>query len=463
MLYSEVPRTLVYRDIEIISDVLGNSSKPTLELDFYNRLANRPFMKDASNAPRCALTVFNNAIYISNLILLDEGSSISINIYMNKATEGVDDAELKSHIAAATMALVYNWLGIHVHENNILSSELKDIPLLKDNISKYFEDENSGVTSESKEDFNSLVIVDSALKTSLDDKLFVLRDIKDVVNSTDIPIQDVVKGIDYILEIYEPEFNNNSERRDFMSRILERFDDEKQLVDDYHLLTYAITKVKSEWKRLKYAPEDESDPYLSLDNLQKVPDSWDGTQEAYIQDGPATSENSATIQEEIQQATAAEEEKWDNRYDGFLKKNLNVQAIFKALQNINSPSLPKSERGYWWTFYIVLNEINWISGRKGDQKILLQWANHHFDLGWKWSKSDSFKFGEVPNNEIIKYKHTSEWKNRGKRVDYYGELADMMIEAFQIFTENGCNKDKQAFLQPRAQFINKGQNIFPRR
>lgn len=463
MLYSEVPRTLVYKDIEVISDVLGSSSKPTIEREFYNRLVNRPFMKDVSNAYRCVLTVFNNAFYISTLIIFDDGSSLSTNIYMNKAAEGVDDVELKPHIVAATMALVYNWLGIYVHENDLASFESKDIPLLKKNISKYFEEENSDVTSEGKKDFNSLVIVDSALNKGLDDSFFVLRDMKDIVNSTDIPIQDVVKGIGYILECYGAYFNNNSERRDFMSRILERIDDEKMLVDDTQLLNSAKKKIKSEWKRLKYAPEDEAPSYLSLDNLKKVPDSWDGTQEAYIQDGPATSENSATIQEEIQQATAAEEEKWDNRYDGFLKKNLNVQAIFKALQNINSPSLPKSERGYWWTFYKVLIEINWIRGRKGDQKILLQWANHHFDLGWNWSKSDSFKFGEVPNNEIIKHKHTSEWKNSSKRVDYYGELADMMIEAFQIFTEKGCNKDKQAFLQPRAQFINKGQNTFPRR
>lgn len=296
MLYSEVPRTLVYRDIETFSDVLGSSSKPTLEREFYNRLVKRPFMKDASNAQRCVLTVFNNAIYISTLIILDEGSSISTNIYMKRAAEGVADAELKSHIAAATMALVYNWLGIHVREDNLLSLESKDIPLLKDNISKYFEDKNSGVASEGKEDFNSLVIVDNALNTSLDDKYFDLRDITDVVNSTDIPILDVAKGIDYILECYEPVFNNNSERRDFMSLILERFDDEKMLVADTHLLNYAIAKVKSEWKRLKYVPEDEPPFYLSLDNLQTVPDSWDGTLEGLM----CTGKTETVIPEELQ-------------------------------------------------------------------------------------------------------------------------------------------------------------------
>ena len=138
------------------------------------------------------------------------------------------------------------------------------------------------MTSESKEDFNSLVIVDSALNTSLDDKLFGLRSVKDVVNSTEIPILDVVKGIDYILEIYEPEFNNNSERMGFMSRIQDRLDDEKQLVDDTHLVDSAIAKVKSERQRLKFAPENETDSNLSLDNLQTVPDSWDGTLEGLM-------------------------------------------------------------------------------------------------------------------------------------------------------------------------------------
>ena len=276
MLHSEAPRTLVYKDIEVISDVLGSSSKPTIEREFYNRLVNRPFMKDVSNAYRCVLTVFNNAFYISTLIIFDDGSSLSTNIYMNKAAEGVDDVELKPHIVAATMALVYNWLGIYVHENDLASFESKDIPLLKKNISKYFEEENSDVTSEGKKDFNSLVIVDSALNKGLDDSFFVLRDMKDIVNSTDIPIQDVVKGIGYILECYGAYFNNNSERRDFMSRILERIDDEKMLVDDTLLLNSAKKKIKSERKRLKYAPEDEAPSYLSLDNLQKVPASCDG-------------------------------------------------------------------------------------------------------------------------------------------------------------------------------------------
>lgn len=295
MLYSEVPRALVYKDIEIISDLLGSSSKPSLEREFHNRLVERPFMKDASNGQRCVLTVFNNAIYICTLITFDEGSSISTNLYMNKAAEGVDDADLRPHIAAATMALVYNWLGIYVHENNLPSTDSKDIPLLKKNISKYFEDENSGVTSESKEDFNSLVIVDSALNTSLDDKHFSLRSVKDIVNSTDIPILDVVKGIDYIIECYGAEFNNNSERMGFMSRIQDRLDDEKQFVSDINLVDSAIAKVRLEKQRLKYAPEEKEEP-LGLDCMHSVPDSWNGTLEGLLR----TKEAEIVIPEELQ-------------------------------------------------------------------------------------------------------------------------------------------------------------------
>ena len=97
------------------------------------------------------------------------------------------------------------------------------------------------------------------------------------------------------------------------------------------------------------------------------------------------------------------EHQWIACFDGFLHPNLNAQAIAHALEGISSPQLPKNERGYWWTFYTVLTEINWIPSK--NHKMALQWANLHFNCGWDWSKDNQFKFSDI--NNTIKTKGSS--------------------------------------------------------
>ena len=250
MLYSDTPRTLVYEDKEDLHYFLGNDSEESLEREFYERLIKRPFISNSDDAQKVVLSVFNNACYICLLIMLESDPTLNINKYMVKAAEGTDNIDLKSHITSATMALVYNWLGVHVNENNWLSIEQIDITLLKQNITNLFSD-NITPMPDNHEDFFALLIKDDTLQTNLNDTVINLRSLVDIKYSFVIPIDDVAQGIDYILECYEPEFNNKEECIGFISQIMDRFEEEKSLVTDNTILKKAKMQLISEKRRLK--------------------------------------------------------------------------------------------------------------------------------------------------------------------------------------------------------------------
>lgn len=149
------------------------------------------------------------------------------------------------------------------------------------------------------------------------------------------------------------------------------------------------------------------------------------------------------------------EMKWIGCFDGFLDSNLNAEAIAKALRGITSPNLPKNERGFWWVFYTILTEINWIP--KTNHKLVLQWANLHFECGWDWSKDSQFKFSEI--NSKIKSTPSSKWnrKTTGNIIgDYYGELAKNMRNTF-VESISGKLIDKATFIKQGCQRINDGR------
>ena len=147
--------------------------------------------------------------------------------------------------------------------------------------------------------------------------------------------------------------------------------------------------------------------------------------------------------------------KWIGCFDGFLHPNLNAEAIAEKLKGMSSPHLPKNERGYWWVFYTVLTEINWIP--KTNHKLLLQWANLHFDCGWDWSKDNQFKFSDI--NSKIKTAPSPKWNKdtTGNVIgDYYGELAKSMRDAF-VESIEGKLLDRGEFIKPGCKRINNGR------
>ena len=148
---------------------------------------------------------------------------------------------------------------------------------------------------------------------------------------------------------------------------------------------------------------------------------------------------------------------WISCFDGFLHPNLNPQAIAKALKNISHSNFPKNERGYWWTFVTVLTELNWIP--KQNYKLVLQWANLHFNCGWDWTKDSQFKFSDI-NEKIKSTQPSSKWNRKvtGNVIGhYYGELAKNMKAAFVEEVEGGKIIDRAEFFKSGTQRINQGR------
>lgn len=140
---------------------------------------------------------------------------------------------------------------------------------------------------------------------------------------------------------------------------------------------------------------------------------------------------------------------WVDCFDIFLHPSLNAQAIAEALKNISSPHLPKSERSYWWVFYVTLLEINWILD-SANHNTILQWVNLHFNMGWDWRSEQLFKF---TIDKKYKVKRSSEWENLGTIGKYYAELSKRMKETFVEILE-GVLFDRRKFILPDCESPN---------
>lgn len=285
MAIENVPRTLVYRDFKTVADILGSGSERTLEQEFYDRFIKRKFIENLENPPKCICTIFNNARYIYYLIYNEEENdpSLCFNVYLAKAAEVTEGTELKSHITAATMALVYNWLKQRLHENRKYYPELKDesfihfderkeenVTKLCEKINLHFSKEEKEVTAENIKIFHDLKMEKSDLPTDIDTLFNDLRGIEEAASNA--PILDVAKGIDYLMEFYDSPNGTNGERYLFLTNILKRLENETSLESDSKEIEIAKMTINKELQRLETAPEPK--PFslgLSLDNIISIP------------------------------------------------------------------------------------------------------------------------------------------------------------------------------------------------
>lgn len=268
MAFEDVPRTLVYKDFENIKNILGSESQETLEREYYERLILQPFIENSDNPPKWIRTVFNNARYIYYLVYTEEDDdpSLCFKCFLAKAAEGVEDADLKSHIVTATMALVYSWLNRKLHENRIFVPELKKeifkdfIESKEENVKKlckkinlYFSKEEKEVTSEIIKVFDDLNMEKSDLPTNIDNLYGDMLGIEEAASNA--PILDVARGIDYLMDCYDPEYGTNEERYFFLNKILNRFENEKSPIIDSDTIDKAIVKINREIQRLELSSE----------------------------------------------------------------------------------------------------------------------------------------------------------------------------------------------------------------
>ena len=464
MYITDVPRSLIYKNIEI-NEILGSAQNKTLERVFYERLTDLPFVENSSNAPTLVRIIFNNARYIYYLLICEEDEpSLYFNIYLAKAAEGIDSIEQKGHIMAATMALLYNWLSHKLNKNRVkipgLPEEMhvhfsesleEDIIKLKEKIYNYFTVDKNTTLSDVKKDFITLLIDDFDLLIGVNEEEFDVPYVDEFANKS-YPIQDVAEGIDFIIEDLNIFIDKKLERIGFLEKIMNRLENERSLVSNKDILEDAKQKIEFEKQRLLLEPEEDSSSFVSLENFRKVTDSRDGDISKILADNENSLED--LLSQEIERQPEGE---WDNRYDGFLKDNLNAQKIFNALREISSPNLPKTQRPFWWVFFTVITEIRWAKEQRGNQKLVLQWANHHFKLGWDWNKNSLFKFSDI--SQQIRKLPSSKWNEKTMVTSiglYYGELAKQMKDAFVEEVNGGRLMDRKNFIKKDYQRINNG-------
>lgn len=200
--YTTVFRPLIYKDREDIDDFPVDETDDTdfitMEAVFMEKLEARRFIKESFDAPEIILRIFNNARYITTLIYSENHPQHYLHKYLKIAENDRRDIIMCNHVMPATMALVVNYLLHYLGEFFYCSKIVKAII---DN----FNDWDTKGSSEGKRDFYDLLIdrtseTDKYPRWATDDGEFQRRDIKEVINDTDIDSYKIIGDLDYIIQ-----------------------------------------------------------------------------------------------------------------------------------------------------------------------------------------------------------------------------------------------------------------------
>lgn len=200
--YTIVFRQLIYKDRDDIDefpvDETDNTDFLTMESVFMEKLEVRRFIKNSFNAPELILMIFNNARYITTLIYSENHPQHYLHKYLRIAENDSKDIILCNHAMPATMALVVNYLLHYLGEFFYGSKIVKAII-------ENFNDWDTKGASEGKQDFYDLLIertseTDKYPRWATDDGEFLRRDIKEVINDTDIDSHEIIGDLDYVIQ-----------------------------------------------------------------------------------------------------------------------------------------------------------------------------------------------------------------------------------------------------------------------
>ena len=200
--YTTVFRPLIYKDREDIDDFPVDETDDTdfitMEAVFMEKLEARRFIKESFDAPEIILRIFNNARYITTLIFSENHPQHYLHKYLKIAENDSRDIIMCNHAMPATMALVVNYL---LHYLGELFYGSKIVKAIIEN----FNDWDTKGASEGKRDFYDLLIdrtseTDKYPRWATDDGEFPRRDIKEVINDTDIDSYEIIGDLDYIIQ-----------------------------------------------------------------------------------------------------------------------------------------------------------------------------------------------------------------------------------------------------------------------
>ena len=266
--YTKVPRSLIYKDREGLDNfpVDAKFDYPQMEADFFEALEERPFIVNDDDAPELVLKIFNNARYITTLIMSENHPHLYLRRYFKIAAEGINNKTITNHVMPATMALVKNYL---CHYRKFYYTKITDAIIKNFNSKAWSVD-----CPEGKDDFFKLIINGfSDHPLWLTDGEFKRRDIRDVIADMDVYGPDLAKGIDYVIgEIY-----GTLEDKDIpqtLEKVKARFD----VLKDYHShdfyynrdMDYPISKLKKAFSHSGLIWDKDIARTTSIEESQKI-------------------------------------------------------------------------------------------------------------------------------------------------------------------------------------------------
>ena len=157
------------------------------------------------------------------------------------------------------------------------------------------------------------------------------------------------------------------------------------------------------------------------------------------------------------QVPEKEDENWDDSFDGVFTAGINPQKVFSKLEKRDDPRVHEFYPRFF-VFFRVLLFLGWIENH---QKHFLEWANHHWECGWK--KPHNFKFGNNIQKEL-RDADMSTWNDKtcnGSDIGVaYRNLAKGVLELFSEKTDDNKIKDRVDFYKDsEACLINNGDNL----
>ena len=270
--YTTVFRPLIYKDRENIDDFPVDETDDTdfitMEAVFMEKLEARRFIKESFDAPEIILRIFNNARYITTLIYSENHPQHYLHKYLKIAENDSRDIVMCNHAMPATMALVVNYLLHYLGESFFGSKIVKAII-------ENFNDWDKKGASEGKQDFYDLLIdrtseTDKYPRWATDDGEFPRRDIKEVINDTDIDSYEIIGDLDYIIQETFGMYSGEPECPLIMKAIkalMENFERTEQIHETTReMLNIAYQKLKKAYPHagLKWE-ENVSTPLQSFD------------------------------------------------------------------------------------------------------------------------------------------------------------------------------------------------------
>ncbi len=497
--HTKVPRKLIYEDRANLEDFFIDQPG-TLDAIMFDRIQ-RSMICDLEGAEMWARDIFNNAYYITTLILMEKYPALHLVSYFNiSMSVGGGNHTYKRYFSAMTMAMVYNYL--RASDQQYYNDQQVLIKRIWDCHREHYQDDQWDGDARFLFYKNVLPLID--VKTHKMRDIFNPRPIQNVVLFEDAETILLGQGLDYVMnsiislrktedaiQCFD-ELIQKLKRADIIGKgkLIKEVEDckkeflgireeppirkgkhgnlietpqEEEVAD---VTTYSregeleakVLVLQEELDRVRNEKESiENELKESREQLQTIIDEQKKKIEQLKADNQHQKEEfEADRKNNLQPISENSEAEWISCFDGFLHKNLNPQAIAEALKEINHSNFPKNQRGYWWVFTTVLSEINWIPTK--NYKQTLQWANLHFHCGWDWNKDSQFKFSEI-NENIKSIQPSSKWSSvvTGNVIgDYYGALAKTMKNTFVEFVNGGKLIDRIKFIKPECQRINNG-------